>query len=170
MNELLFYLTVYSFFGWILENVSSYLTEGKWKEPFLKGPYKPMYGIAPVLLLLLGKGQPFPVVLLLCLAVPTAVEFVSGYVLHKAFNHRWWSYERMKFQLGGHICLRYSVYWTVLSFLVLKYLHPFVAESYGAVETVWSKALPLFALLVLTDLVWTVLQRRSAVKDGVMER
>lgn len=168
LDELLFYLLVYSFFGWMLENAASYLTEGKWKEPFLKGPYKPMYGIAPVLLLLLGRGQNPYVVLLLCFLIPTAVEYVSGYLLHKAFHHRWWNYSRFRLQLGGHICLRFSVYWTVLSLAFLRYIHPSIAGMYTVIAPVWAKVGAVFVLLFFIDFVWTCLYRRSAVKSGLI--
>lgn len=44
----LFYFTVYSFLGWVLEGSYNLYSTGTFrKEGFLKGPFKPMYGCAP---------------------------------------------------------------------------------------------------------------------------
>ena len=48
---LIFYFMVYAFFGWCLENFTSLATKGTFfKANFMKGPFKPMYGLAPVIL------------------------------------------------------------------------------------------------------------------------
>ena len=56
MNWLLFYVfnfVLYSFLGWILEEVYSYFTFGYFKEHgFLNVPFKPMYGIALFILIM----------------------------------------------------------------------------------------------------------------------
>lgn len=45
-------LLFYSFGGWLLEGLYHLLMTGSfWKANFLLGPFKPMYGIAAVLLL-----------------------------------------------------------------------------------------------------------------------
>lgn len=113
MTESLFYFMAYSVCGWFLENVYSLATRGVfWKEGFMKGPYKPMYGFAPLLLLHFGREAPNPFLMLgLCFAVPTAVEYASGMLLQGLFGRQWWDYSNNRWQLQGHICLRFSLYW-----------------------------------------------------------
>ncbi|MFD1176692.1 putative ABC transporter permease [Paenibacillus puldeungensis] len=160
--EGLFYFLVYSLLGWLLENVYSLSTQGVfWKEGFLKSPLKPMYGIAPLLLLSLrGDGQHAFIVALGCLLIPTIVEYLSGYLLFTFFGKRWWDYSELRGQLHGHICFRFSMYWAVLSVLVLEFLHPQIEVIYRSMEEVWEPASLLFLLLFVSDLLWTCWDRR----------
>lgn len=171
MDALLFYFLVYSLFGWLLENGYGYLTEGVFaKEGFLKGPYKPMYGVAPLLLLILGAGRNSLVVVLLCFIIPTMVEYVSGYLLNRVFHKQWWNYAKNRMQLHGHICLKFSLYWTILSFVFLRFIHPSIERIYASMESVWAVVSPLFLLLFLVDLVWTYQVRRRAIKSDLIEQ
>ncbi|WP_462411001.1 putative ABC transporter permease [Neobacillus sp. Marseille-QA0830] len=169
MATILFYFMVYSFFGWMLENSFNLITKGKFlKDNFLYGPFKPMYGIAPLLLVLLDlPGLHWGLVLLLCFIIPTAVEYVSGVMLQKLFNRQWWNYSDMPLQLHGHICLPFSFCWTVLSFMLLKWIHPAVAEVYVTVQPYWAWVWSVMGLYLLADLVLTV--RRHAATNLVTE-
>lgn len=159
---LVFYFMVYAFAGWILENGYSRAVAGTWKEPFLWGPFKPMYGLAPVLLLLLaGGGLHWSLLLLFCFLVPSAVEYASGWLLQKLFHRRWWDYTGLRFQLHGHVCLRFSFYWLLLCFGCLYALHPLIAALYASVVRVWLPVCPLFVVYLLTDLIWTIRNRRA---------
>ncbi|WP_410769527.1 putative ABC transporter permease [Fontibacillus sp. BL9] len=166
--ESLFYFLLYSLFGWILENVYSFATTGVfWKEGFMKGPYKPMYGFAPLLLLLLlGESRNPLLIVLLCLAVPTAVEYVSGYLLQTLFGRQWWDYSNNRGQLHGHICLRFSLYWGILSIAFLRYIHPLMERVYAGLEPSWNIAGPALLLLFLADLAWTYKTRRRDWKQS----
>ncbi|MNO34170.1 hypothetical protein D3C76_241990 [compost metagenome] len=171
-GELGFYFLLYSLFGWLLENVYSLFTQGVfWKEGFLKGPLKPMYGVAPLLLLIFlqeGEGVRPLLAALLCLIIPTVVEGISGYLLFTIFGRRWWDYSGLRFQLGGHVCLRFSVYWGLLSALMFKVVHPLVEQAYESISLVWSVAGPLLLLLLAADLVWTCLTRRREFRGSLI--
>lgn len=168
LPELLFYFLAYSFFGWVLENVYSFFTTGVfWKDGFMKGPYKPMYGVAPLLLLLAAGWVHHPVVLiLLCIAIPTAVEYVSGVMLYGLFGRKWWDYSGNKGQISGHICVRFSLYWGVLSLVFLYYLHPLMQKAYEYLGPAWEIAGPLLFLLFFADLAWTAFTRRWSWVQG----
>lgn len=170
MTESLFYFMAYSVCGWFLENVYSLATRGVfWKEGFMKGPYKPMYGFAPLLLLHFGREAPNPFLMLgLCFAVPTAVEYASGMLLQGLFGRQWWDYSNNRWQLQGHICLRFSLYWGVLSLGLLTYIHPFMEKVYEGLRPVWDTAGPLLLFLFLADLAWTSTVRRRDWKQSLV--
>ncbi len=159
---LFFYFTLYSLIGWFLENSYSFLIkEGFFKSNFFKGPFKPMYGFAPVLMLLfINKNTSWPVVVLLCLFIPTVVEYVSGVMLHKVFRQKYWDYSNMKVHLHGHICLPFSVCWLLLSLLFLKYIHPLTLSFYKIVETYWIWLTPFVLLYFLLELL-TAIKKHS---------
>ena len=167
MRAALFYFMIYSFLGWMLENSFNFFTKGKFlKDNFLYGPFKPMYGFAPLLLVLLAAPD-LHWGLVLCFVIPTAVEYVSGALLKKLFNQQWWDYSDKRFQLHGHICLPFSICWTVLSLIFLEWIHPAAINVYEAVNPYWNWVWSAVGLYFLADLVLTV--RRHAIANLVIE-
>lgn len=176
LDEALYYFLVYSLLGWMLENVYSYSTRGVfWKEGFLLGPFKPMYGFAPVILLLLvgveesQLWQPWArmiAFIALCVIVPTVVEYVSGYLLKVCFGRQWWDYSGYVGQLHGHICLRFSLYWGALSLLCLYGIQPLLSQNFLKIHSIWVYAGPLLLLIFLADFTWTTIVRRKDWKQS----
>ncbi|MBY0013340.1 putative ABC transporter permease [Paenibacillus typhae] len=166
-GQYFFYFAVYSFLGWVLEGTYNLYSRGSFrKEGFLKGPVKPMYGFAPLLLLSFQKLElPLPVFLLLALIIPSLVEYASGWLLKTFFRRQWWDYSDMPRQLHGHICLKFSLYWWVLSAGCIYALHPLIALLYPLMEPVWLPALPLVAVMFLADMLWTFRIRRRSLTE-----
>lgn len=160
-NEYFFYFFIYSFAGWWLENSFSKVKDGYFfKERFLWGPFKPMYGLAPIILLVLIKPEtPIWMMAILFFLIPTIVEYISGSILDKLFHHKWWDYSEVSFQLHGHICLKYSLAWMLLSWIVLTYLHPLVMKSYGLITPVWQLIIPFIIVYFITDMLLTIRNR-----------
>lgn len=70
---------------------------------------------------------------LLCAAVVTAVEFLSGAVINKGLGWNVWDYSRMPLNLYGQICALYSFYWLLLSIPacgVSRFLYRYVFGRY----------------------------------------
>jgi len=161
---LIFYFTIYSFIGWILENSFSFATgRAFFKDNFLKGPFKPMYGFAPVfLLLIITPKMPISMVLFFCFLIPTLVEYVTGIILTKLFHHRYWDYSNQRWQLHGHICLNFCIVWVVLAYLGLRFVQPFVSFLYENIEPFWLWFYPTVCGYYLLDLCFAL--RRHGIK------
>lgn len=155
---IVFFFTIYSFFGWLLENSYSYARKRVFfKDNFFFGPFKPMYGFAPLLLVfLIGKDMHWTFVLALCFLIPTLVEYCSGFLLEWFFGKKWWDYSGHKFQLQGHICFSYSICWIALSLLCLAYVHPRLVTLYGAIGGFWALIWPTVALYFLGELIFAI--------------
>lgn len=159
---LLFYLyftfVFYSFAGWVIEELYSKYSTGKFKkEGFLKEPLKPMYGIAMTLLIIYYeflkiRGLPFGV---LCFLIPTTVEYISGYMLKHLFNKSYWDYSELKFNLNGYVSLIFSCYWCILSYIGVVYLNPIVLKWYRIYESLIDYILPLSFIIFILDLIIT---------------
>lgn len=165
-GEYFFYFMVYSFLGWVLEGSYNLYSQGTFrKEGFLKGPFKPMYGCAPLLLLAAKDLQlPVPLLLVLALIIPSAVEYTSGWLLKAAFHRQWWDYKELPYQLHGHICLKFSLYWWGLATACIYLLQPVMEGLYTVIEPLWGMVLPMAALMFLADLLWTCRVRRRGLK------
>lgn len=155
---IIFYFTVYSLLGWLLENSYNLFTKREFfKQNFLFGPFKPMYGLTPVLLVyLISPETHWGMVILLCLLIPTMVEYLTGALLQKLFNRTWWDYSNTPMQLHGHICLPFSICWTVLSLICIIWIHPMIVSMYGTIEPFWAWVWSAIGLYFLADLVLAI--------------
>lgn len=166
VGQYFFYFIVYSFLGWVLEGTYNLYSNGSFhKEGFLKGPFKPMYGFAPLLLLMARDlALPLPIFLLLALVIPSVVEYVSGWLLKTLFHKQWWDYSNMSYQLQGHICLRFSLYWWILSVACIYIVQPLMERLYAVVHPIWIVILPIVGIYFITDLVWTCWSRYRTIR------
>ncbi len=121
---------IYSFLGWLVETINcSILAKKKvLNRGFLIGPYLPIYGIAAILMtffLTEYKHDPF---VLFCMAAVYAslLEYFTSYWMEKVFHARWWNYTHEKFNLNGRICLKNSLLFGFLGFIVLYVTNPII--------------------------------------------
>jgi uncharacterized membrane protein len=158
ISEIIFYFTVYSFLGWLLENSYNLFTNRVFlKENFLSGPFKPMYGIAPVLLVYVISLEPdWLSVLFLCFFIPTIVEYISGFLLKKLFHRQWWDYSDVPLNFHGHVCLPFSLCWIFLSLMSLKWLHPVIVTVFGRIDIYWDKVYVAIILYFFIDFVFAL--------------
>ena len=124
------YFLLYSCLGWCVEVAYSAVTRGKLvNRGFLNGPVCPIYGFGMLALLfaltpLLDNG-------LLLFAggviIPSALELAAGWLLYRLYHTRWWNYTDRPFNLGGYICLEFSLYWGLGAVFIMKLVHPTLA-------------------------------------------
>ena len=150
-----YFFTIYSLLGWLLENCYNLITNRKFfKANFLFGPFKPMNGIAPLLLVYFVTPETnWIIVILLCFLIPTIVEYISGMLLQKLFKRQWWDYSSLPLQLHGHICLPFSVCWIVLSLNCLKIIHPVILASFEGIGLIWNFLWPIIIFYFIAELI-----------------
>ncbi|MEH7304015.1 putative ABC transporter permease [Neobacillus drentensis] len=167
---IIFYFTIYSLLGWLLENSYNFFTKREFFKPnFLFGPFKPMYGFTPLFLVfLISPETNGGAAILLCFLIPTIVEYLTGALLQKLFNRKWWDYSDTPMQIHGHICLPFSLCWMVLSFICMKWLHPGIVTMYGAIEPFWSWVWSAIGLYFLADLVLAI--RKHSLQELMTEK
>ena len=51
------------------------------------------------------------------------MEYVTGAVMERLFNVKYWDYSNQKFNLNGYICLTSSLGWGLFSVLLVKFVH-----------------------------------------------
>lgn len=152
---------IYSFLGWCLEVCFFALNTGKFvNRGFLNGPVCPIYGFGVVIVVLCLTPLMENTLLLFLGSVllTSLLELGVGFALEKLFHQRWWDYTNEPFNLGGYICLRFSLVWGVGALLVVKLVHPAIAALVALVPRTAGAvlAVPVLALFVC-DLVITVL-------------
>ncbi len=118
---------IYCFIGWIWETSFVSLRKKKWtNRGFLKGPLIPIYGFGAIIILVFTMSFKNNLFLIFILGMigATIIEYITGLILIKIFNKRYWDYSEQKLNLNGHICLYTSLAWGFFSILLVKVIHP----------------------------------------------
>ncbi len=100
---------------------------------FLNGPLCPIYGFGAlgVIYFLTDIAKTNKLVLFFgSVFIATALELVGGFLLEKIFHKKWWDYSDMRFNLGGYICLEFSILWGLACFVLYEAVHPLVVRFF----------------------------------------
>lgn len=154
-----FNFILYSFVGWIIEEVYSYILVGHFKEDgFLTGPIKPMYGITMTIIICLFKIYDMGLIekIIISFVVPALVEYISGYGLKKIFKKVYWCYKGFKWNINGFVCLRFCFYWFILIVAATKFIVPISDYLFNKYQVLVSIFVPLITALIFIDFLYTV--------------
>lgn len=157
----LMYFFIYAFIGWVVEVSYHAVTKGKFiNRGFLSGPYCPIYGFGAlsVIYFLTDIAEKNKMLLFLgSIFIATAIEFVAGFLLEKIFHQRWWDYSDRKLNIGGYVCLEFSVIWGLFCFLLYEAVHPVTKTLVGLIPLEVLKYLDLGLVIIITiDLLATI--------------
>lgn len=152
---------VYSILGYILEMIFGFVIGAEDIESgILYGPWTPIYGIASVFIIIISeklfKNLHLPrwietiIVVFILMIVLSALEWLGGVLIELIFGFSFWNYSDSKFNLGKYVCLEFALIWSVLSFVFIYVINPFLGK--------FIKKIPLWltivmCLLFLVDLV-----------------
>ena len=136
ISALILIAVISGVFGFIYEEIFYYIDLGYLvKRGSTYGPLIPIYffgGFFITLLTYRFKDKPIKVLLLNVLITGT-LEFLTGYVLLKAFNLRLWDYNNEIWNfgnIGGFICLRSVVFFGISSLLLIYVIVPLVIKLF----------------------------------------
>lgn len=120
---------IYAFIGWCSEVAYAALERGIFvNRGFLNGPYCPIYGVG--VLIVVVVLTPLKGNLLLLYAgsflLTSVLEFITGYVMEKAFHNKWWDYSDKPFNIMGYVCLKFSILWGFACSFIMLVIHPII--------------------------------------------
>ncbi|MGN0481645.1 MAG: putative ABC transporter permease [Lachnospiraceae bacterium] len=157
---LLFIFFVYSFIGWIGEEIVAAFKHGKLiNRGFANGPVCPKYGVAMALITVdTWDLTEYPLAQLAVIIIFVALfEYVSGILLHKLTGYRFWDYSKEKWNFRGYICVRSTLMLGAVAALMVWLLNPFLYLGFKAIPLTVSKiVLIVLAVLLFIDLFVTV--------------
>lgn len=169
LYELFAFFFIYAFLGWALEVAYHVISVGQViNRGFLNGPWCPIYGVGMMgILTLLQPLSPYPILQVLGgIIFATLIELIGGFVLFKLFHLRWWDYSKEPFNLGGYICLRFSLAWGLCIVFAIKFIHPVVALNVVILDNIFGYILIVFLCVVFAfDQVVTILSIMNLNKD-----
>ena len=130
LYHILAFFLIYSCLGWCVEVVYAAATTGQLvNRGFLNGPVCPIYGFGMILVLFCLTPLEDDLLLLYLggVILPSALELVGGWALYKLYRTRWWDYTDKPFNIGGYVCLEFSLMWGVGAMVMVKVIHPTIA-------------------------------------------
>ncbi len=137
LYELAAWFLIYGFLGWVVEVIFHAVKQGVIvNRGFLNGPICPIYGFGMILIIMMEKTvtggltgwERIVAVFFGGMILTTAIELLGGWVLDKLYHTRWWDYSNQRFNLGGYICLRFSLAWGAGSLVAAEVVHPLVSR------------------------------------------
>ena len=132
--SLLLYFFIYSFLGWCTEVAYATVKERRFvNRGFLNGPWCPIYGVgvSAVVILLDGFRDSLLLLYLSSLVLVTLIEGMTGVIMDKIFHHKWWDYTGLPLNIGGYVCLPFSIAWGAACVVIVKGIHPLIERLVG---------------------------------------
>ena len=117
----------WSFVGWVVE-VADMAIEARelQNRGFLHLPLCPIYGLGILILNIILKSfmGNYLMLIIVSMLLCTLIELLVGTALEKAFHARWWDYSHMRFNYKGLICLRNTLFFGAIGFVIVTIIEP----------------------------------------------
>ncbi|MGN0556351.1 MAG: hypothetical protein ACI4IV_00725 [Acutalibacteraceae bacterium] len=151
---------IYGFLGWCGEVAFAAARHGKFvNRGFLNGPICPIYGFGVLIVsaVLSPIADNWFLLFVGAVVLTTLLEYLTGLVLEQIFHRKWWDYSAVRFNLGGYVCLRFSLLWGVAASVVVKFVYPLTMRAVSLLPRVLDIVLlAVLSAVFLTDLVITL--------------
>ena len=87
----------------------------------------------------------------------TLIELIAGELLLKFFNLRLWDYSNEKYNYKGFICLKFSIYWMLISAAYYFFIHPLIQDAviWLSKNLIFSFSVGLFFGVFLIDIIYS---------------
>jgi uncharacterized membrane protein len=163
LYNLAFYFFIYGVLGWLVEVIYAFIKHGKYvNRGFLYGPICPIYGVGVVSIYLSihklstvflgGQAPTWWMLFIMVTVVTTGLELFTGSFMSYIFHTRWWDYSDRRFNLGGYICLDFTLIWGLAGTLLLQIVHVRIADLVdGIPRSIGNPLLLILMTLFIID-------------------
>lgn len=160
IHHMFWYFLIFSILGLIIETVYCFLTSGvlESRKGFIWGPFCPVYGFCgAILIFALDKMNTKGLIKLFIAGFifGSFAEYILSYGLEAIYGNRFWNYEYLQYNLNGRISLIFSIYWGVLSIILVKFIKPLIDKIVNKIKphTRNIVELGIFIFLIIDGLV-----------------
>ncbi|MGN1326749.1 MAG: putative ABC transporter permease [Clostridia bacterium] len=170
-HHYLWYMIIFSLIGVLIETIFGYITTGKLesRKGLILGPLCPVYGCGAVLIIaLLDRYKGHKIKLFVYGTIlGAAIEYIISFILEAIYGARFWDYSWAAFNINGRICLSYSIFWGILTLLLIefgkKYIDKLINKIQGKARIITDTIVTIILVLDIVITVWgiTVYQIRA---------
>lgn len=161
LHYALWYFILFSVAGLIIEMSYGYATMGiiESRKGLFLGPFCPIYGVGGALLIfILDKFKNNKLKLFIYGGIIGSVlEYVLSFILEAFYGARFWDYGYVKYNINGRICIIYSLFWAILSVVIIKLIKPRVDKIIEKIPRKKIKVLDIgVTIFLILDVIITV--------------
>ena len=153
------YFFVYGFLGWCTEVIFAAFKQHRFvNRGFLNGPICPIYGVGVTLVIACLEAFQSNLLLLYISSVilVTVLEGVPGWAMDKLFHNKWWDYSKLPFNIGGYVCLLFSLIWGVACVFIVYFVHPLIHQVLSLIpHTAGIALIAILGIALLSDIIVT---------------
>lgn len=153
------YFFVYGFLGWCTEVIFAAFKQHRFvNRGFLNGPICPIYGVGVTLVVACLEAFQSNLLLLYLSSVilVTILEGVTGWAMDKLFHNKWWDYSKLPLNIGGYVCLLFSLIWGVACVVIVYFIHPLIHQMLSWIPHVIGLVLiVILAAALIADIIVT---------------
>lgn len=155
IHHIFWYFLIFSIAGLIIETIYCYITAGvvESRKGLIWGPFCPVYGVsATVLIIFLNRYKDKNIVQLFIYGfiVGSIAEYLLSFGLETVYGMRFWDYGYAKLNLNGRICLQYSIYWGILSVVIMQIIKPVIDKVIGIIPVKFRNITEIIIFIFLT--------------------
>ena len=126
--RLMGYFIIYSIAGFLIETAFGALTKGviESRKSFLYGPFCGIYGIGAVIMILFLQyfRKNNYTLFFGGFVIGSIVEYFVSLFGEMMLDVKWWDYSSVPLNLGGRICVFFSLFWGILAIYLMSHLNP----------------------------------------------
>ncbi len=151
---------LFSFFGFLFENILHFITTGDFTNNPFYGPWMPIYGFGVVIMIFLTRlvfnrvklNRPLKVIILFfsVTIILTVLELLGGYLTEFIFHKSFWDYTDLKFNIGKYIALEVSLGWGSACLIFLYIIKPLTDKF---IEKIPKIITIILILLIIIDFI-----------------
>lgn len=149
---LILYFFTYGFLGWCTEVAYATTKQKRFvNRGFLNGPICPIYGVgvSVVIYFLTPVSENLIFLYLASTVLVTVLEGLTGYFMDRIFHHKWWDYSNQPLNIGGYVCLIFSLVWGVACVVIVKVIHPVIHHVLALLPVTAGIIMIAFLLVIL---------------------
>ncbi|MCX4305133.1 MAG: putative ABC transporter permease [Acetatifactor sp.] len=180
LTNLAWLFFLYSFIGWMIEVCYAAVHRRQFvNRGFVSAPLCPIYGFGAVLFALFLPELTGNLFFLFLggMILATLLEYATGMLMEKIFNKKLWDYSGIRFNIGGYVCLRYSLLWGALAVMTMLFANGLLCRLFTLIPypvgmiALWAASL-LLALDFITSAMVVLgmkirVKRLSSLSDGI---
>lgn len=146
---------LFSFFGFLFENILHFITTGEFTNNPFYGPWMPIYGFGIIIMIFLTRlifnrlklNRPLKIIILFIIVtlILTILELAGGHLTEFIFHKSFWDYTDLKFNFGKYIALEISLVWGTACLIFLYIVKPLTDK--------FVKKIPKFVSIILLILI-----------------
>ena len=148
--KLFAYFIIYSIVGFIIETVFGAITKGtiESRQSFLYGPFCSIYGIGAVIMIVFLQyfKKNYNTLFIGGFIIGSITEYLISLFGESILNVKWWDYSNMPLNIGGRICVYFSVFWGFLAIYLICSFNPRIDKIIGWVK----RKIPIKYLKIIT--------------------